>query len=76
MERHISEAVAKDEKFKAARQHEQEAHDRLEKTLTGEQLQLFNHFISAASETNANTRRIHYQQGMKDLFSLIKSLLK
>lgn len=75
-EEHISDVLEQDEEFRAARQHEREIHDRFEQTLTSEQLKLFNDFISAASETNANVERVNYQQGMKDMFSLIKSLLK
>lgn len=73
-EEHISEIMEQDEEFRAARQHEREVHDRFEKTLTDEQLQLFNDFISAATETNANVERINYQQGMRDMFALIKDL--
>lgn len=76
MEEHISEIIEQDEEFRAARQHEREIHDRFEKSLTSEQIEMFNDFIAAASEANANIERINYQQGMKDMFSLIKSLSK
>lgn len=75
-EGHISEVMEQDEEFRAARLHEKEVHHRFEQTLTSEQLQLFHDFISAFCETNANIERINYQQGMKDMFALIKSLSK
>lgn len=76
MGEHISEVMEQDEEFRAARQHEREIHDRFERTLTSEQVEMFNDFLVAASETNGNVERINYQQGMKDMFSLIKSLSK
>lgn len=71
---HMSDILEQDEEHRAARLHETEVHDRFEKTLTNEQIQLFNNFISAASETTANIERIFYQQGMKDMFALFKAL--
>ena len=70
----LNKIVEQDEEYKSAKWHEIEAHDRFERTLTEEQNKLFNNFIVAASETEANIERINYQQGMKDLFALLKSL--
>lgn len=73
-EERIGRIVENDEEYNAARIHEQEVHDKFESTLTDEQIEAFNNFISAASETEANVERIYYQQGMKDMFSLLKAL--
>lgn len=73
-EARLNKIVEQDEEYQAAKWHEIEAHDRFERTLTEEQNELFNNFIVAASETEANIERINYQQGMKDLFTLLKSL--
>ena len=75
-EEYISDVLEQDEELRAARLHETEKHDQFEKTLTSEQLQLFDDFLSAASETTANIERIFYQQGMKDMFALFKALSK
>lgn len=73
-EERLGRIVEQDEEYNAARIHEQEVHDKFESTLTDEQIELFNDFITAASETEANLERINYQQGMKDIFSLFKAL--
>jgi len=57
-----------------AKIHEIKIHDEFEAMLSDEQLEMFNNFISAASESEASIERIHYQQGMKDMFALIKAL--
>lgn len=75
-EEHISEVLEQDEELRTAQLYEREIHDQFEKTLTSEQVQLFQDFISAATRTNANIERINYQQGMKDMFKLIKALSK
>ena len=73
---YISEVLEQDEEFRAARLHEREVPDQFESTLTSEQVEMFNDFISASSETNENIERIYYQQGMKHLFTLFKTLSK
>ena len=73
-ENRLNKIIEQDEEYQAAKCHEKEAHDRFERTLTEKQNELFNNFIVAASETEANIERINYQQGMKDLFALLKSL--
>lgn len=73
---HMSDILEQDEEYRAARLHEKKIHDQFEKTLTSEQVKMFDNFISATTETNANVERVFYQQGMKDLSSLFKSLSK
>lgn len=70
----LNRIVEQDEEYRAARLHERELHDRLEGTLTKEQIEMFNDFTIAASEAEANVERINYQQGMRDLFALLKAL--
>lgn len=71
----MNRIIDKDEEYQAALTREREVHDSLESMLSKEQRELFNEFISAASETGANIERINYRQGMKDMFALLKSLL-
>ena len=71
----ICKIIAKNEAYKAAINAEIEAHDKFEKTLSGEQKELFNEFTSASSYTEVQLEKLYYQQGMKDLLSLIMSLL-
>lgn len=74
MEDRLNSVMKQDEEYQAAKLHEIEVHNKLESCLTTEQLNLLDDFIAAASETGANTERIYYQQGMKDLFALFKAL--
>lgn len=73
---HMRDILEQDEEHRAARLHEKKIHDQFEKTLTSEQVEMFDNFISAITETTANIERIFYQQGMKDMFALFKTLSK
>lgn len=73
-EERMGKIIANDEKYQAAKIHEIEVYDKFNSTLSEEQIKLFNDFISASVESEANIQRINYQQGMKDMFALIKSL--
>lgn len=70
----LSKIIAGDEEYRAALIHEQEAYEKLDATLTDEQKELIDMLGTAQGETSANTQRIIYQQGMKDMFNLIMSL--
>ena len=54
--------------------HEQEAYSELDVTLTDEQKKLMDRLGEAQGETSANQTKLTYQQGMKDMYSLILSL--
>lgn len=73
-EERLSKIIAQNEEYKSALVTEIEVHDKFEKTLSDEQKELFNEFISASSDTEAQIEKLNYQQGMKDLFSLLKAL--
>lgn len=75
-EKRMSQVLEQDEEYRAARLHEREVRNRFVGTLKDEQVKLFHDFISAVSETNANIERVNYQQGMKDLFAVLKALSK
>lgn len=70
----LSRIMGEDEEYRAALIHEQEAYARLDATLTDEQRELINMLGTAQGEVSANVERITYQQGMKDMYSLILSL--
>lgn len=73
-EERLSKIIAQNEEYNTALVTEIEVHDKFEKTLSDEQKELFNEFISASSDTEAQIEKLNYQQGMKDLFSLLKAL--
>ena len=73
-EERLGRIIRQDEKYQAARIQEKGEYDRLKNILSDEQIELFNKFTLAAEETDANVQRIIYQQGMKDMFALLKSL--
>ncbi|MDE6052496.1 MAG: hypothetical protein K2G55_01760 [Lachnospiraceae bacterium] len=70
----ISRIMNCDEEYEAAKLHERVVHDKLMELLTDQQKELFDDYITAASETDANAERIVYQQGMKDLYALLMAL--
>ena len=70
----LDRITRRDESYQTAFQEEIEAHDSLEATLSGEQRSLLDDFVSAASKRTAALEKIHYQQGMKDLFDLFQTL--
>lgn len=72
----FSEIAASDEQYRTAFENEKEAYDRFERTLTDEQLEVYNSYAEAKAETEINTTRISYRQGMKDLLSLLRDLWK
>ena len=63
-----------DKSYQMALDQEIEAHDSLEVTLSEEQTGLLDEFVSATSKKAAALERIHYQQGLKDLYNLFQSL--
>lgn len=71
----LSRIVADDEEIIAARIHAQEKFSELETALTEEQKKLLEAFITADSEEVARMEFLTYQQGLKDMFNLIMSLL-
>ncbi len=71
----LSRIVEDDEEIKAARIHSQEKFSELETTLTEEQKKLLETFITADSEEVARMEFLTYQQGLKDMFNLIMSLM-
>lgn len=70
----LNHIIAADEEYQAAKIHEQEAYEKLRKTLTKDQMTLLENFTIAAMETGANIERISYQQGFKDMFIFFKEL--
>ncbi len=74
VEKRLVKMVGQDEEYQAAKLHECEVKNKFESSLTPEQREMFNSYIAAVSETTANIERLHYQQGMKDLFALFKAL--
>ncbi len=73
-ENRIAELVNQNEKYQITKQIENEAHDKLEKSLSLEQNVLLNNYISATIDTKAILEQLHYLQGMKDLFAFFKEL--
>lgn len=71
----LSRIVEDDEELIAARIHSQEKFSELEAALTEEQKKLLETFITADSEEVARMEFLTYQQGLKDMFNLIMSLL-
>lgn len=71
----LSRIVEDDEEIKAARIHSQEKFSELVATLTEEQKKLLEIFITTDSEEVARMEFLTYQQGLKDMFNLIMSLL-
>lgn len=70
----LQRLVMQDKEYQSANIKEREVHDDFESTLSLEQKELYDSFIMASSETQMNLVRIVYQQGMKDLYNLLKSL--
>lgn len=71
----LSRIVEDDEEVQAARIHAQDKYTKLVATLTEEQKELLEAFISADSEEVARMEFLTYQQGLKDMFNLIMSLM-
>ena len=70
----LSKIIAKDEEYKAALTHEQEVYSKLDATLSDEQKRLMDRYGVAQGEVAANQIKLTYQQGMKDMYSLLMSL--
>ncbi len=71
----LSRIVEDDEEVQAARIHAQDKYTELVTTLTEEQMELLETLISADSEEVARMESLTYQQGLKDMFNLIMSLM-
>lgn len=71
----LSRIVESDEELRAARIHAEEKYTGLKSALEGNQKELLESFIAADSEMNARMEFLTYQQGLKDMFNLIMSLL-
>ena len=61
-EERLGKIVEKDEEYKNAKTQEMKIHDEFESTLSDKQIEMFNKFIEAASESEAHIERINYQQ--------------
>lgn len=73
-EERLQRFLVQDEEYQAACTREQKVHDDFKNTLSSMQKELYESFIMASSETTMNLVRITYQQGMKDIYSLLNSL--
>ena len=71
----FSEFIMQSEEYKTAIKNEEEQYSIFDKTLTDEQRKLLDLFATANASTIALTQKIIYQQGLKDMFNLIMSLL-
>lgn len=71
----LSRIVEDDEEVQAARIHAQDKYTELAATVTEEQKELLEALISADSEEVARMEFLTYQQGLKDMFNLIMSLM-
>ncbi len=71
----LSRIVEDDEELRAARIHAEDKYTELAVTLMEEQKELLEALISADSEEVARMEFLTYQQGLKDMFSLIMSLM-
>lgn len=71
----LSRIVEDDEGVQAAWIHAQDKYTELAATVTEEQKELLEALISADSEEVARMEFLTYQQGLKDMFSLIMSLM-
>lgn len=73
-ENRIKEIMNQDENYRTAKQYEDEAYEKLEKSLSPEQSVLLNDYIAAEIDTKAVVEQLHYSQGMKDLFTFFREL--
>lgn len=71
----ISKLVGKDEELKAARIHAEGKYNDIKSVLTDKQRKMLDSFITADSEMDARMEFLTYQQGLKDMFNLLMSLL-
>lgn len=71
----ISRLVGKDEELRAARIHAEEKYKDMKSALTDEQGKMLDSFITADSGMDARMEFLSYQQGLKDMFNLIMSLM-
>ncbi|MCM1259273.1 MAG: hypothetical protein NC307_15715 [Roseburia sp.] len=71
----FSSIVEEDEEIRAAKIHSMEKYSTLMNTLTDGQKDLLEAFVTADSELDARMEFLIYQQGLKDMFNLMMSLL-
>lgn len=71
----ISKLVENDEELKAAKIHAEEKYNVLKSVLAGNHKELLESFIAADSEMDARMEFLSYQQGLKDMFNLLMSLM-
>lgn len=71
----ISKLVEDDEKLRASRIHAEEKFNALKSVLGGNHKELLDSFITADSEMDARMEFLSYQQGLKDMFNLLMSLM-
>lgn len=71
----LSRIVEDDEELMAARIHAEEKYTSFKSVLNGEQRMQLEEFLSAESEEVARMEFLTYQQGLKDMFNLLMSLL-
>ncbi|MCM1501028.1 MAG: hypothetical protein NC124_21430 [Clostridium sp.] len=64
-----------DEELRAARIHAEEKYTSFKNVLNEEQRMQFEEFLAAESEETARMEFLSYQQGLKDMFNLIMSLM-
>jgi len=75
MELRMPDVAGRSEEYQEAHREEGRLHDRLADDLTDAQNEKLEDFISGANEKGAIYEKLCYQQGMKDILSLLVSLL-
>lgn len=70
----INEALHQSNKYKEAKREEEKLYEQLISDLNDEQKKRLDEFICSTTQAAAIWEKFSYQQGMKDLFSLFKSL--
>lgn len=74
-ENRIIDKLQKSEEYQKAKEEEHKAYDLLMSDLTGEQKQRLDELIGTITWSATVWEKMSYQQGMKDLFEFITSLL-
>ena len=70
----LDSIMKKDDRYRCALQKEVEMYEKFLGSLSGGQKEEFENFLTASSESALVRERLGYQQGMKDLMALLRSL--
>ena len=72
----LGEIFQQDKEYQQDLSEESKVYEKLSKELSGEQADELGKYFALSSATAGVRERLAYQQGMKDMFALIKYLLK